>query len=121
MQFLLLIHVQESGWDTLTPEQQGDAMQEYGKFHQDIQEKRQLISGNRLTPSARGTTVRVREGKRLVTDGPFAESKEQIGGYYLIEAKDLDEAIAIAAKCPGSHHGSVEVRPIMTMGQARPA
>jgi len=70
--------------------------------------------GNALQPTGTATTVRVRDGKRLTTDGPFAETKEQLGGYYLVEAADLDTAINIASKIPGARHGSIEVRPIMT-------
>lgn len=121
MQYLMMIYVQESGWDNLSPEQQAAGTQAYGKFTEGIQAKKQYVAGNRLTPSNTAATVRVRDGKKLVTDGPFAESKEQIGGYYLIEAKDLDEAVAIAASCPGAHHGAVEVRAIATMGQVRAA
>ena len=76
------------------------------------------LGANRLKPVASATTVRVRDGKRVVTDGPFAETKEQLGGYYLVEAADLDEAIAIAAKIPGARVGSIEVRPIFAMEQA---
>ena len=121
MQYLLMIHTQESGWNQLTPEQQSAGVKAYADFAQSIQESKNYIGSNRLAPSNSGTLVRVRDGKKLVTDGPFSEAKEQVGGYFLIEAKDLDEAIAIAAKCPGAHHGTVEVRPIATMTQARPA
>lgn len=121
MQYLLMIHVQESGWDKLTPEQQSAGTKAYGDFTKSIQDSKNFLGGNRLAPSNSGTLVRVRDGKKVVTDGPFAEAKEQVGGYYLIEAKDLDEAIAIAAKCPGAQHGTVEVRPIATVGQARTA
>jgi hypothetical protein len=121
MQYLLMIHVQESGWDKLTPEQQAAGSKAYADFSKEIQDKKHYLGGNRLTASNSATVVRVRDGKKLVTDGPFAELKEQVGGYYLIEAKDLDEAIGIAARCPGAHHGTVEVRPIATMAAARPA
>jgi hypothetical protein len=121
MQYLLMIHVQESGWDNLTPEQQAAGTKAYADFTKSIQDSKNYLGGNRLTPSNSGTLVRVRDGKKVVTDGPFVEAKEQVGGYYLIEAKNLDEAIAIAVKCPGAHHGTVEVRPIAAMAQARPA
>ena len=73
----------------------------------------QILGGNALKPTATATTVRVRDGKRITTDGPFAETKEQLGGYYLVEAADLDEALGIAAKIPGARYGSIEVRPLM--------
>jgi hypothetical protein len=85
------------------------------KFTQDIKDNGKYLGGNPLKPVSTATTVRVRDGKQLVTDGPFAETKEQLGGYYLIEAADLDDAIKIAAKIPGAQDGSIEVRPIMTM------
>jgi hypothetical protein len=118
MQYLLLIYGQESDWTELTPAQSGAMQQEYGQFTKDIMDKGKYVGGNRLTSVATATTVRVRDGKRVTTDGPFAETKEQLGGYYLIDAKDLDEAIALAARIPAARHGSVEVRPIFTMEQA---
>jgi len=90
--------------------------QEYGQFNKEIMEKGKYVGGNRLTPVATATTVR--DGKRVTTDGPFAETKEQLGGYYLIDANDLDEAIAIAARIPAARQGSVEVRPIVAMEQS---
>jgi hypothetical protein len=121
MQYLMMIYVQETGWNNLTAEQQAAGTKAYDDFTNEIKAKKNYVGGNRLTPSNNATTVRVRDGKKLVTDGPFAEAKEQVGGYYLIEAKDLDEAISIAAKCPGAHHGVIEVRPIASMGQAQKA
>ena len=118
MQYLLLIYTQEADWAKLTPAQQGALSQEYGQFTTDIVEKGKFVGGNQLKPIAAATTVRVRDGKRVTTDGPFAETKEQLGGYYLIEANDLDEAIAIASRIPGARHGSIEVRPIVVREQA---
>jgi len=86
--------------------------QEYAEFTASIKRSGHFLSGNRLTPAATATTIRVRDGKVTVTDGPFAETKEQFGGYYIIEADDLDEAIAIAARIPGARFGCVELRPI---------
>jgi hypothetical protein len=86
--------------------------QEYAEFTKEINRKGQFIGANRLTPSDTAITVRVRNGRVLTTDGPFAETKEQFGGYYVIEAKDLNEAIQVAAKIPGARFGCVEVRPI---------
>ena len=85
---------------------------EYAEFTEGIKKSGHFIGANRLKPAATATTVRVRKGKVLITDGPFAETKEQFGGYYLIEAKDLNEAIQVAAKIPGAQRGCVEVRPI---------
>ena len=84
-------------------------------FTQDLTKSGKNKGGTPLEQTTTATTVRVRNGKTVVTDGPFAETKEQLGGYYLVEAKDLDEAISIAAKIPGAKHGSIEVRPIMKM------
>ncbi len=118
MQYLLLIYGQEADWAKLTPAQHGAMQQEYGQFTKEITEKGKNLGANRLSPVATATTVRVTEGKRVVTDGPFAETKEQLGGYYLIDAADLDEAIAIAARIPAARHGSIEMRPIFAMEQA---
>jgi hypothetical protein len=85
---------------------------EYAAFTRDIKKSGHFLSANRLKPKASATTVRVRNGKVMVTDGPFAETKEQFGGYYLIEARDLDDAIQVAARIPGARYGSVELRPI---------
>jgi len=115
MQYLLLIYGQESDWFNLTPTQNAAMQQEYGQFSKEIAESGKHLGSNRLTPVASATTVRVRDGKRVVTDGPFAETKEQLGGYYLIDVPDLDAALSWAAKCPAASYGSVEVRAIWTM------
>lgn len=119
MQYLLLVYASEGTFMNLTPEQQAAGAAEYGRFTEEIKGSGKWVGSNRLTPIASATTVRVRDGKRVVTDGPFAETKEQLGGYYLINARDLDEAIAIAARCPGAHHGTIEVRPVWEMGAAQ--
>jgi hypothetical protein len=116
MQYLMLLYASEAGFASMTPEQQVAGAAEYMQFTQDVKNSGKWVGSNRLRPVASSTTVRVQDGKRVVTDGPFAETKEQLGGYYLIEAKDLDEAIAIAARCPGARHGVIEVRPIWEMG-----
>ena len=113
MQYLLLIYGNEGYWNKLSPAEQGKISQEYGEFTQSIAGSGHLKGGNELDRISTATTVRMRDGKRLVTDGPFAETKEQLGGYYLVEAKDLDEAIAIAARIPSGRWGSIEVRPII--------
>jgi hypothetical protein len=112
MQYLLLIYSAESD------DQNQDAatlMADYGAFTQGIIQSGAFKSADRLKPVSTATTVRVRDGKTLTTDGPFAETREQLGGYYLVEAKDLDEAVGIAAKVPTAKHGSIEVRPIWAM------
>jgi hypothetical protein len=115
MQYLLLIYDDEKGWAKMTEADRGKIFGEYGKFTEEIKRGGQYQGSNPLQPTSTATTVRVRNGKQLTTDGPFAETKEQLGGYYLIEAKNLDEAIAIAAKIPSARTGSIEVRPIMKM------
>jgi hypothetical protein len=113
MQYLLLIYHSETDWNRMTDADRNAMYKEYGEFTEDIVQKGQFKSGNELQPVSTATTVRVRDKKRLVTDGPFAETKEQLGGFYLVEAKDLDEAVAIAARIPSARVGSVEVRPIV--------
>jgi hypothetical protein len=120
MQYLLLIYGNEKEFDATPKAQVEENMRAYLALTTEMKEKRQYVGGNRLAPATTATTVRVREGKRLVTDGPFAETKEQLGGYYLVEARDLDEAIALAAKIPGARFGSIEVRPIMQMPSHQP-
>jgi hypothetical protein len=115
MQYLLLIYENEKRWTDMPEAQRSAEMQEYGALSQSLAESKQLEGGNALQPTTTATTVRVRDGKRLTTDGPFAETKEQLGGYYLIKAKDLDEAIAVAARIPSARAGSIEIRPIMAM------
>ena len=110
MQYLLAIYDDEKRWAN---NGYHDAeMAEYDTFGKEF--AKAIKGGNALQPTNTATTVRVRDGKRLTTDGPFAETKEQLGGFYLVEAADLDEAIAIAAKIPGARYGSIEVRPVMT-------
>jgi len=113
MQYLLMIYGQESRWNTMPDGERERILKEYGAFSKSIADSGHYRNGNELDVTAKATTVRVREGKRLVTDGPFAETKEQLGGYYLVEAHDLDEAIAMAARIPSARWGSIEVRPII--------
>ena len=112
MQYLLLIHHEAQG---LTASELSQMMQQYMEFTQDLVKSGKFKAGDRLESSAGGTTVRVRNGKTVATDGPFAETKEQLGGYYIVDAKDRDEAVAIAARIPGARTGSVEVRAIASM------
>ncbi len=114
MQYLLLIYQNEAELAAARGTASfGEMMQAYKDFTQDIIRGGQFKAGDALHPTTSATTVRVRDGKILTTDGPFAETREQLGGYYLIEAKDIDEATAIAARIPSAKFGSIEVRPIM--------
>jgi len=114
MQYIVLIYGNEKGWSSLAKGQAEKMYADYRKYTEDLSRAGVLRSGSELKPTTAATTVRVRNGKRQVTDGPFAETKEQLGGYYLVEAADLDQAIDMAAKIPGARYGSVEVRPIQT-------
>ncbi len=118
MQYLLLIYHSEAEGAKMSPADQSAMYGEYFKFTQEIRDSGNYLGGNPLKPTNTATTVRVRNAKRVVTDGPFAETKEQLGGYYLIEANDLDQAISIAARIPGARFGSIEVRPILPTTQA---
>jgi hypothetical protein len=113
VKYLCLIYDDESKWGTM-PQAEADAMMgEYGTFTDGIKKSGHYLGGEALQPTQTATTVRVRNGKISTTDGPFAETKEQLGGYYLIEAKDLNDAIQVAAKIPSSRIGAIEVRPLM--------
>ena len=112
MQYLLLIYSNEAEIAAMKPALRGSLMGEYTEFTKGIVQSGQFKAGDRLKPTSSATTVRVRNGQVATTDGPFAETREQLGGYYLVDAKNLDEAIAIAARIPGARVGSIEVRPI---------
>ena len=113
MQYLLMIYRSEAELFKMNDAERQKMTADYGTFTQSIIQSGHFKAGDGLQPSTTATTVRVREGKILTTDGPFAETREQLGGYYLVEARDLDAAIEIAARIPGAKNGSVEVRPIM--------
>jgi hypothetical protein len=113
MQYLLMIYRNEAELGKLGPAERKQMMADYGAFTQSIVQSGHFKAGDGLQPTTTATTVWVREGKTLTTDGPFAETREQLGGYYLIDAKDLDTALAIAARIPGAKTGSIEVRPVM--------
>jgi hypothetical protein len=117
MQYLLLIYDAEKVWNDMSEGERGKMFAEYGEFTQSIIKSGHFKAGEALEPTAKATTLRVRDGKKLTTDGPFAETKEQLGGYYLVEAKDLDEALGIAARIPSARIGSIEVRPVMVFDQ----
>jgi hypothetical protein len=116
MQYLLLIYENETEAAGQGEASRTAMMNDYRTFTQSIIQGGNFKAGDALQPTATATTVRVRGGKVLTTDGPFAETREQLGGYYLIEAKDLDEATAIAARVPSAKSGSIEVRPVMIYG-----
>jgi len=113
MQYLLMIYRSEAELFKMSDADRQKMAAEYGVFTQSVIQSGHFKAGDGLQPTTTATTVRVREGKILTTDGPFAETREQLGGYYLVEAKDLDAAIGIAARIPGAKDGSIEVRPIM--------
>jgi hypothetical protein len=121
MQFILLIYDQEAEFEKISPQEQVAVYQEYVKLVEELKEKKIYIGGNPLKPTTTAKTVRVRKGKKGITDGPFAETKEQLGGYFLVEVKDADEAVEVAARIPGAREGSIEVRPIQPLGQAQRA
>ena len=105
MEYLLMIYERESDWAALSEEARGAMYKEYFEFTDGIRQSGHYKGGNPLQPVSTATTVRVRDGKTVTTDGPFAETREQLGGYYLVQAADLDEAIGIAARIPGAQHG----------------
>ena len=113
MQYLLMIYQNEAEYGKIDAATSKKMLEEYGAFTQGIIQSGNFKAGDRLQPTSTATTVRVRDGKMLTTDGPFAETREQLGGYYLVDAKDLDTALGIAARIPGAKTGSIEVRPVM--------
>ena len=112
MQYLLMIYSNEAEYAKMDAATGKKVVDEYGAFTQSIIQSGNFKAGDALQPTATATTVRVRDGKTLTTDGPFAETREQLAGYYLVEARDLDAALAMAARIPGAKTGSIEVRPI---------
>jgi len=121
MQYLLLIYENEKNWANMPQDEGRATMGEYHEFTESIAKSGHYKGGNALQPTNTATTVRVRNGKRQTTDGPFAETREQLGGYYLIDAANLDEATGIAERIPGARTGSIEVRPIMPIPASVPA
>lgn len=113
MQYLLLIYDDEKKLATMPEAEQGQFFAAYMEFTNSIKKSGHHKAGDALQPTSMATSVRVRDGKTLSTDGPFAETREQLGGYYLVEAKDLDEAISIAARIPSAKIGTIEVRPVV--------
>lgn len=115
MQYLLTLYVDESGWNRMSKEQQEQGVAAYMAYTEALKQAAAYVGSNRLQPVSTATTVRVTDGKSRVLNGPFIDTKEQLAGYYLIEAADLDAALAWAARCPSASHGTVEVRPIWSM------
>ena len=113
MKYLLTIYNDESGFANATPEDVQQVMAAYEAFGREVSEAGAMLGGEGLQPSSTATTVQVREGNAITSDGPFADTREQLGGYYLLECRDLDEAIGWAAKIPGAQNGTIEVRPVM--------
>jgi hypothetical protein len=109
---MLLICNDEEAIEALGPDEHATATAEYAAFGEEMDRRGVLRAGEQLRPATAATTVRVRDGEVLVADGPFAETKEQIGGYYVVDCRDLDEAIEVASMIPGARHGTIEVRPI---------
>jgi hypothetical protein len=115
VQYAILIYTSEVEYNKMTPEQQQADFQEYFAFGDKLRERGVKYSGEPLMETTKATTVRIRDGKTLVTDGPFAETKEQLAGFYLVEANDLEHAIEIAALVPGAKYGSIEIRPLVVI------
>ncbi len=112
MQYMALIYADEDAWSGFSEEQRAAAYEQYRAFGREAEQAGVLAGGNELGPTRDATTVRVRDEETLVTDGPYAEVKEALGGFYLLECESLDEALDWAARIPGAHHGAVEVRPV---------
>jgi hypothetical protein len=115
MKYLCLIYEAEKAMQSMPKEELAALYKNYYAFTEEIKTSGHYLGGNPLMPVHTATTVRVRGGQMSTTDGPFAETTEQLGGYYLIEAKDLNDAIQVAARIPGANYGSIEVRPVMAM------
>ena len=114
MQYLLTIHGDEKKYSTLTEDEVADIVSVYQALTAEMQERGAYIGSNRLAPASDASSVRVRDDEVVITDGPFTETKEQLGGYFLIDVESLDEALAWAAKIPGAAYGTIEVRPVVT-------
>jgi hypothetical protein len=112
MKYMLLIYHDEQRWSELSESERQQIYGEYRKLREQLQSGGQYLDGSQLQPATTATSIRIRDGEELVTDGPFAETHEQLGGYFLIEARDLDEAISVAKRIPSARMGTIEVRPL---------
>ena len=119
MKYLLTIYTDESRFGEATPDEIQQVMAAYDAFSREVGEAGAMLGGEGLQPSSTATSVKVRDGETVTSDGPFADTREQLGGYYLLECRDLDEAIGWAAKIPGAQNGTIEVRPVMDYEAAR--
>ena len=117
MQYLLLIYNDENRWQSMPDDERNAIIGEYFAYTEELRRAGAYLNGNPLQPTSSATTVRVRDGEALMTDGPFAETKEQLGGYYLIDAENLDEAIQVASRIPSARWGSIEIRPVVDFSQ----
>jgi hypothetical protein len=117
MRYVFTIWMDEASRESATEEEIQETGAAYGAYTEEVQGKGILVAGEGLQPASTSTTVRVRDGEKSVTDGPFAETKEQLGGFYVLDCKDLDEAIEWAAKIPGAQYGAIEVRPAIEVEQ----
>ncbi len=115
MEYMLLIHSDDSGFAAMPADAQAQALAAYGAYSEALRQAGLVRSANRLRPASMSTNVKVRDGKTEVLNGPFIETREALGGYYLIDVPDLDTALSWAARCPGASHGTVEVRPVWSM------
>ena len=121
MQYLLLFYADEQWRESLSDDERAAITREFYALHDELQESGGYVTGAPLRSTESATTVRVRDEELIVTDGPFAETKEQLGGFYLVEAADADEAIALAARIPGARYGTIEVRPVLAVEAESPA
>lgn len=113
MKYILLIYHEEQGWEAMSEAERQQIYLEYRQLIGELQAEGKYLVGDELQPTSTAQSIRVRDGKQLVTDGPFAETREQVGGFFMIEAKDLDEAKTIAARIPSARTGTIEVRPVV--------
>src|SRR6202022_1959321 len=120
MQYMLLIYGDEHATESASRELTNEIINAYMAYSQALSDAKVAVASNRLRPTSAATTVRIADGRTKVLDGPFAETKEQLGGYYLIDVPDLDAALSWASRCPGARYGTVEVRPIWVMGPIPP-
>jgi hypothetical protein len=121
MKYMLLIYHEEQAWNSLTEAEHQEIYREYRQLIQELESNKKYLAGGQLQPTSTASSVRVRNGKQMVTDGPFAETREQLGGFFMIEANDLAEAAKIAGRIPSSRMGSVEIRPVVESAAATPA